>query len=774
MAAKFDAMFETASSFHCCQSVDAPCAPVKPTSQPACVGLEKSSRTPTGLTSVTNGWVPFGGKSDIFHVLSVSASQTVVSIILDTPKPTPCSATVVFSPREVGAAEMSCVATEPQAKSISGCIEEERKRPKPSSPQIPAINSFLPIVADPKGTLRKQFPFETMSSSVYGEMARHVEEPVESPMFDLEHESDEGTFVEQQWKLGNISPTYVGIDIVRDEQPKLCVQDLLQAIESLNDLASMDPEDCRSMLLKGNSRDRFAIVENQPQLSRLFQNVHRMQSMIRNLNIENDAQTADLLQVHAEMRTKDERLVQMETVLTKLQERNHRLTQRSKSVRNRARKLLQQFQDLVNSRNQNNHELLAIQLQHHEQVLRERRVSNFSEMDDHPDSLPDGESLLSTDDSLSTATPSVYDDGIATLRISRVRTSTWPPLELSSESTELLPTNAGQPGFSIQKPLPDERSDLLPVFSAEQCDRHRQQYQSSPFATSLGPRPVQSYTLQLLRPFELQFVSLSATASAAETGNTFAVCAYFGFDATLNIKPTLGARLLQINKMDLNPDWTVLDLEQHIRDLGPRATMTFRNDNWSKDQQEVLQIAIQEKESLHRGSGQKFSATVFVNPFARNRSRSEPFVRKESLRGKNVLSILKLSGKTETMLNDVEPEKPKSLEAYDLGSCEASSKTSGSNAEAENEHGKEVSASMQIAQPSASEDFSFSDRDRTTRESNETPNRANNSCPNIEFETAMLDRPSHIAHTENPVDTAGEMIISSMRHVGKLFQFGNK
>ena len=668
---------------------------------------------------------------------------------------------------------MSCVATEPRAKSVGGCIEEERMMRIPSSTSFSGFNSFLPM--DP---LRENIHVETLSSQVHTEMVRQAEEPVESLTPNYENQTDEVPFVEQQWKLGNISPTYVGIDIAaRDETPKLSIQDFLQALETLNDLASMDPDDCREMLLEGNSSDRFAVLASQPQLSRLYQNIHRMQSMLRNLNIENDTQTTDLLQAHATMRAKDERIAKLETVLMKLQRRNHRLNQRSQSLRNQARKLLHQFQEIVTSRNQKDNELLAIQLQHHEQVLlRERRVSNFSEMDDLRESLPDGDSLTSIDDSLSSVTPSVYDDGIATLRISRVRTSTWPPLNLSSgniEGTESLLTDAGYSGFKREDPVPDECSDLSSSFSAEQPDRQNH-HQSRPIAMFTGNRPFQSYTLQFLQPFELQFVALSLAALRGEAETIFAVCGYSGFDAALNVKPTLGARLLQINKMDLNPDWTVKDLEQYIRDLGPQATMTFRNDNWLKDQKEVLQMAVQAHERLNRGSGRTMPASAFVNPFARNRSRSEPSVQQDSLRGKNVFSFLKLPGKTETSMNHIEPDKPQRLEAYDRASSAATAKTSGSKAPNDCEQGKEMLSSMQMAPPSASEDLSIFEGDRNTRGSKDTSNATIIDGPSIEFEKAMLDRPSYSAHAENPVDAAGEMIISSMKHMGKLFHFGNK
>ena len=673
---------------------------------------------------------------------------------------------------------MSCVATEPRATSVGGCVEEERMMRIPSSTSFSGINTFLPVVGDPTGPLRENIHVETLSSPVYTEMVRQAEEPVESLTADYENQADEVPFVEQQWKLGNISPTYVGIDIAaRDETPKFSIQDFLQALETLNDLASMDPDDCREMLLEGNSSDRFAVLASQPQLSRLYQNIHRMQSMLRNLNIENDTQTTDLLQAHATMRAKDERIAKLETVLMKLHRRNHRLNQRSKSLRNRARKLLHQFQEIVTSRNQKDNELLAIQLQHHEQVLlRERRVSNFSEMDDLRESLPDGDSLTSIDDSLSSVTPSVYDDGIATLRISRVRTSTWPPLNLSSDSiegAESLLNDAGYSGFNTEDPMPDECSDLSSSFSTEQPDRQNH-YQSRQIAMFTGHRPFQSYTLQFLQPFELQFVALSLAALRGEAETFFAVCGYLGFDGALNVKPTLGARLLQINKMDLNPDWTVKDLEQYIRDLGPQATMTFRNENWLKDQKEVLQMAIQEHEPLNRGSGRTMPTSAFVNPFARNRSRSEPSVHQDSLRGKNVLSFLKLQGKTEMLMNHVEPDKPQRLEAYDRASSAATAKTSGSKAASDCEQGKDGLSSLQMARPSASEDLSIFEGDRNTRGSKDTSDGTIIGGPSIEFEKAMLDRPSYSAHAENPVDAAGEMIISSMKHMGKLFHFGNK
>lgn len=606
-----------------------------------------------------------------------------------------------------------------------------------------------PIIKDPAVELTGS---EREASSVTTGII-HQSHERQSPTLDCLSRDDEVVYVKNQWKIGSIRPNSVDMGMAaRPESFELEVHDLLEAVGALTLLASVDSNDCRKLIREDDTKDGTvrADPDHPPQLSRLYQNIHRMHSLIHNLTIENDAQTADLMRLHSEIQTKDERITKLELALKKLQERNQNLNHRSKSDRRRTRKLLEHYQDLVAAGHKKDHDLLVLQLQHHEQILlRERHGSTTS--GDIPSFSLDGDSLTSIDDSMSSVAPTVYDDGIATLRLSRVRTATWPPLETGSESHHALGAIPTASEYSLFGTPEDFSNPMLDI-----DQNKKNQHHSSNSSTT---QPVQSYTLDLLQPFELQFVALSVMGPTGEPQRVFAVCGYYGFDTALNVNPTLGASLLQINKGDLNSDWTTSELEQYIRDLGPRATMTFRNDNWSNDQKETLQKAIQEKERSHGERGPAMQAPAFLNPFARNRARSEPSV--QSLRTQNVLNFLKLPG------------KPNSLDSGHRDTSEATAKTSGSKGDIANEEKKYVSSSSrdQINETSNSEDLRSAKEDDDIVQSNDALLGNVTVDQDKQFGKAMLDRPSHTADEENPVDAAGEMIISSIKHIGKLFHF---
>lgn len=575
---------------------------------------------------------------------------------------------------------------------------------------------------------------------------------------------EEDAFLERQWKMGSISPQSVHVDLItRPEKSELHINDLLQAVDSLNALAAMDPEDYRHMLLEGGkSWSCLASVDYQPQLLRLYQNIHRLHSMIGNLTAENDAQTVDLLQLYETIRRKDERMGQLEAAVTKLHKRNQKLKQRSQSDQSRAQKLVKLFKDVAATKHKNENDLLTLQLLHHEQILlRERNVSNYSDMDGLQDCILDGDSVVSFGESVSTATPSLYSDAIATVRISRVRSSTWPPLDMGSIDTVDTSKGTSTYPFCRVRGLPaTECSDPSVVLDGEESDKAKQRQPQNPFAVLLGPRHVQPYTLQLLHPYELQFVALLVTGSNGEEETAFAVCGYYGFEVALNVKPTLGARLLRVNKEDLNPDWTVHDLERHIRALGPTASMTFRNDSWPKNQRDILREAIQEHERLnHRVSIPGGTAPALVNPVARIRTQSDPCQKNKPLRGKHVLGFLNLPGRTSKVKNDLERDKPMTLQVCDRESSDATTKTSGFKTNEGSIEEKPFSRTLnEIAQASKSED-----------EDGVTSDEVAMDMDNCEGSTAMPNRCLPTASKANQVD-AGKMIKASLKQMGKLFE----
>ncbi len=449
------------------------------------------------------------------------------------------------------------------------------------------------------------------------------------PRQSHDHESDE-TALTLKWKLGTVTTSNEESVAISRKSEDISHEELLQAIEILNKLAGMDSTDFHASLKNKNlpwdsTPQVQTVLSGNPQIFRLHQSIYRFHSLVRNLSSENDQQTLELLELHQTLEANKNRMAQLEAAVTKLYKRNTKLKAYTKSNQGRTRKLFQQVQEFMTNatkrKQQDDFDKLAMQIQHHEQIInRERTDSNFSELDGLQDFLQETSSVASDIDTTSPHS-SVFDDGVATLRISREITSTWPHLEYIESDHPLVDSAGSAETHNSNEKLERDDSQRLP-----QSKFHN----PNPFTMLLGPRSAQPYTLQFLEPFQLQFVDLLEPSGKDSMTNVleiqdstiaFAVCGYHGFDCDLNVKPTVGARLLQINKQNVDPLWTVQDLEQHIRGLGPRTIMTFRNDSWSKTQKETLQLAIQEQERLNP-EAQLFVQPTFVNPFTRKRSQS--------------------------------------------------------------------------------------------------------------------------------------------------------
>jgi hypothetical protein len=86
---------------------------------------------------------------------------------------------------------------------------------------------------------------------------------------------------------------------------------------------------------------------------------------------------------------------------------------------------------------------------------------------------------------------------------------------------------------------------------------------------------------------EETLVRTEPPAVAAVETMVFAVCGYHGFDSTANVKPTLGARLLEISKEPVNPSWSVQELEAALVDQGKlkgkSTSLTIHNDGGTRN-----------------------------------------------------------------------------------------------------------------------------------------------------------------------------------------------
>ena len=381
---------------------------------------------------------------------------------------------------------------------------------------------------------------------------------------------------------------------------------LWDAIHILSKLASMDSTDYQQQLVENS-----LLPIQEPQLSKLAQSIHRFHALVANLSRENDHQTIEILELQRELEACKARNTKLETAVRKLHKRNVKLRERQKEDRTMAQKLIDQVQQRMAKHQRNEEEeflKLATKVQQHEQHLRERSDSNFSDIDGLQD--------FNENESLSTTASLITDDGVATVRIQRERTWSLPKLNGSNhkepllpiKSEEIRPTTSGA-SVGASPARTNSASAAAPSSSKTTVDGN-----SNPFAAFLAPKPAQPYTLSFVAPFAMQFVKIpistskesmnhslpsSGTDPAPNIEYAFCVCGYHGFDSEINVKPTLGARLLEIEKKPLNPNWSANEVEEAIVAPGKHAKLTFRNDTWAKKQKEVLNAAIQEQERLH-------------------------------------------------------------------------------------------------------------------------------------------------------------------------------
>jgi len=388
-------------------------------------------------------------------------------------------------------------------------------------------------------------------------------------------------------------------DRLRMEEPEKQMftpreQELLQAIVTLNRIASLDSTEYQERLRK----NALPSVEH-PQLLKLTQCIHRFHSVVTNLTREYDEQTAGLVQLQKELDASKQRNARLEKAVSKLHNFNQKLLKESKSNKSITRKLTEQLKSFRDTAARRKEEedfyKLAERVQQHEQNLRERCDSNFSDVDG---------SVAS-----SITTPSlVTDDGVVTLRIQqRERISTWPNTDRTT--FEEFDNEVAKD----EKP----KSQALP-----RCNMDM-----NPFAQFFAPKEVQPYTLQFEAPFSLQFVALEAHTNQSRpntiigmeppsmTETAFSVCGYHGFDSSVNLKPTLGARLLRINMEPVNTKWSIKELEGKIEAEGKTVKLTFRNDTWDRKQKEALRVAVQEQKRL-------YPIRVEAAPFLRIRAQS--------------------------------------------------------------------------------------------------------------------------------------------------------
>jgi hypothetical protein len=192
-------------------------------------------------------------------------------------------------------------------------------------------------------------------------------------------------------------------------------------IETLYEIASMENVEYQQRLVE----NALPTLQD-PSLSKLNLSIHRFQALVSNLTHENDSQTAEILQLQSELAKSQQHVEKLERAIFKLHTHNVKLKKKSKADKSITRKLIEQVKRFDAARRLRQEEEEVGKLLQHEQVLRERSDSNFSDIDGLQDF--DNGSLESMD-----STRSLVTSEPPTIRIHRQRTLTWPLTDFEKE-----------------------------------------------------------------------------------------------------------------------------------------------------------------------------------------------------------------------------------------------------------------------------------------------------------------------------------------------------
>lgn len=208
-------------------------------------------------------------------------------------------------------------------------------------------------------------------------------------------------------------------------------------ITTLQEIASMESREYQQRLME-NSVDTSALEDRS--FIQLSQSLHRFHSIILNLNEENDSQTQEILKLQAQETESQNKIAQLEAVVSKLLAQNQRLRHKHRSGKSVNRKLVQHLHNINNAQQQEDETI--DRLLQHEQHLRERCDSSniSSDLDGF-----DTESVysLASNRSLVTSEP-------PTVRIHRERNLTWPHSDFGDDGP---PSPPGSPEYGS----PDRR-----------------------------------------------------------------------------------------------------------------------------------------------------------------------------------------------------------------------------------------------------------------------------------------------------------------------------
>ncbi len=426
---------------------------------------------------------------------------------------------------------------------------------------------------------------------------------------------------------------------------------LLSCLTVLSKLAAMESDEYQSEILKSpkasrpNHRD-FPLADALAQLERphglhstpiasLTKSIHRFQSSLAILHDESDNHAAEVDSLHELIKSLQKRNEGLEMNVKALTERNTKLAikleKKSEEKRYLASCMKKYMRKAKESKNQEREfeELkVAYQLQAHENLLfqanRNRTTSADSNLSDGLDfiHLEDGSG---DDHSLFSCGGSslVTDEGIATLRLQTHRSAS-PRSDASHSSFDSSPSISPKAqittlcfprGSKVGIKILELHDDSMSTPAAKQPNAELTRALLAPEteqAKIVGETENQG---NFGLPFHINFFHNKGDKEGrhqrrdSDRNSIFVVSGYNDFDDTKNKKPSLGSRIIAINNVAVPDGCTMDQLIESLRASSNREladdadgsqsmySVTFRAENLSPRQYEVLQKALQQDET---------------------------------------------------------------------------------------------------------------------------------------------------------------------------------
>ncbi|KAG7348111.1 hypothetical protein IV203_016816 [Nitzschia inconspicua] len=454
------------------------------------------------------------------------------------------------------------------------------------------------------------------------------------------------------------------LKLEQDRKTKSTLHELQQLVR----LATMDSSVYHKQLVDNTLPSLSSKNENQStpntnssllqnQLMQLSMAIHRLHSIVANLTQDVDAHTDDTQLLQSQLLASQLRTQQVEAVAHKLYRQNQKLKKQTRQDQNVLHRLQSKLRRYENQLETQKNQLLTSQLHQHELQLqlqqksfqgecgssisscRDRTDSTFSELcleDAGMDLLPSdvgGESdneIVNSQNMFESTKPTLcFSANGSSYDATDNRLRTWSNVSVGSVNSLEGPNCKGDNKNLEKLPQPENVTDTTDQTNVQEKEtankvdflKHEKNDRLPRMMSNLnktfrlfGSTP-SNYTLKFIKPFQMQFsvfeVNVNANGesemkgSVSRSENAFVVVGFDGFDEIANIKPTLGARLVRINGVDVDSKWDLLKLHDAIytnNEEKSSINLTFRNEEWGSSAQNYALKQFLGKNSEYEGS----------------------------------------------------------------------------------------------------------------------------------------------------------------------------